>query len=203
MLFRSPLVWLLSVTMTAGYQKIFHASPRIGFLAAIRAQDAKIADFEQQLVSLKTGVDEGALGTVAKSLRDARTVRFNNRVDALVTAAFLILVLAIVLISVREWLLLISRRRPATLRESEAVWLPESALVEPRTPSVVGVVALGCSLAKELSGEAAIDRAEARLVSCCVESQEVDRSDGQTGSTRSRAYQQTLDEKYRKINRCC
>ncbi|MBN8249569.1 MAG: carbon starvation protein A, partial [Verrucomicrobia bacterium] len=32
-----PLVWLLTVTLTAGWQKVLHPSPRIGFVAAWRA----------------------------------------------------------------------------------------------------------------------------------------------------------------------
>jgi carbon starvation protein len=200
-----PLVWLLSVTMTAGYQKIFHDSPRIGFLAAIRAQDVKIAALEQQLSAMPSGAEGAGLAPLTKSLKDARTVRFNNRIDTVVTATFLLLVVAIVVISVREWVLLLARRRSAVLRETEPVWLSDSALVEPRAPSVLGVVALGCSLAKELSGEAAIDRAETRLVSCCVEPRKAGQPAevAESESARSQAYRQALEDKYRKINRCC
>lgn len=200
-----PLIWLLSVTMTAGWQKIFHENPRIGFLAAVRAQDTKIAGLEAKLAATAPPLDEVGLQGLRKSLKDARVVRFNNRVDTVVTAAFLTLVVTIVLMSVREWWLLVKHHRPPVLRETEPVWLSDAALIEPRSPSVLGVVALGCSLAKELSGEAAIDRAQTRLVSCCPESKDAacqpDSSQGE--STRSQAYRQALEEKYRKINRCC
>ncbi|MGA7960177.1 MAG: carbon starvation CstA family protein, partial [Candidatus Acidiferrales bacterium] len=39
----APMVWLVAITMTASYQKIFDASPRIGFLAQARVLAAQIA----------------------------------------------------------------------------------------------------------------------------------------------------------------
>src|SRR4026207_2422728 len=38
-----PMAWLLAVTMTASYQKIFSPAPRIGFLAAADILAAKVA----------------------------------------------------------------------------------------------------------------------------------------------------------------
>lgn len=203
-----PLAWLLSVTLTAGVQKIFHSNPRIGFLAAAQALDAKIPDLERKQQAAQTAGDAAQIKAATKAVRDARILRFNNRVDTIVTAAFLLLVGAIVLLSIREWILLLRRSRPARLHESEPVWLPDSALRESRAPNFLGVVTLGCSLAKELSGEAAIDRAEHALLQCSATDHDLGcpkrSGGGAAGETiRARAYQETLDEKYRKINRCC
>src|SRR2546428_1690070 len=82
-----PLAWLLAVTMTAGWQKIFAADPAIGFLA----QAARLA---QRL----------AAGQVpAAGLGEVRAQIFNLRLDAGLTALFMGLVALIVVESVRVW----------------------------------------------------------------------------------------------------
>jgi carbon starvation protein len=82
-----PLAWLLAVTMTAGYQKIFAPDPAIGFLA----QADKLA---------------GALaaGTVATAkVGEVRAQIFNLRLDAAITALFMSLVGLIVVEAGRAW----------------------------------------------------------------------------------------------------
>jgi carbon starvation protein len=100
----APLVWLLSVTMTAGWQKIFSADPRIGFLsqaAGLRAQIAK--------------------GGSAADVSQWERMLVNTQVNAAVTGAFLVLVLLVVAVCGREWWLLLSRRREPVLREEPYV----------------------------------------------------------------------------------
>ena len=53
-----PLMWLLAVTMTAGWQKIFHNEtrpdfPHFGFLQIARDLDAKLPGLEQATVTAK------------------------------------------------------------------------------------------------------------------------------------------------------
>ncbi|NDD28770.1 MAG: carbon starvation protein A, partial [Proteobacteria bacterium] len=42
-----PLAWLLATTQTAIWQKVFDASPRVGFLAQARALETKLASFTE------------------------------------------------------------------------------------------------------------------------------------------------------------
>ena len=86
----APLAWLLAVTMTAGWMKIFSADPRLGFLSAAAA---------------------------ASSPHQA----LNARVDAAVTAVFLILTVVVVLANARVWVLLLAGRRAPDLREEPFV----------------------------------------------------------------------------------
>ena len=75
-----PTAWLLITTLTAGWQKIFHANPAIGFLAQARRF-----------------ADAGASGTVlapAKTLEEVQRVAFNNYLDAAVCGFFVLLVAA-------------------------------------------------------------------------------------------------------------
>ena len=99
-----PLLFLFIVTMTAGFMKIFSADPRLGFLA-----NAK------QLVQK---IDEG--GTV-KQIIEWETLKLNNYINTAVCALFMALVVLIVAACVREWYLLLYRKKEAVLRESEYV----------------------------------------------------------------------------------
>jgi carbon starvation protein len=100
-----PMVWLVTVTMTASYQKIFHADPRIGFLAAA-------AELTQQL----------AAGTIAPE-RVAFTHRliFNNKLDAAVTAVLAVMVLVLLFEALIEWFRILSGRKQAVLQETPYV----------------------------------------------------------------------------------
>jgi carbon starvation protein len=140
-----PLAWLCCVTFTAAVQKIFHPNPRVGFVAMAR----------------KLSVDLSS-GQIPAGKRVAiEALIFNNYLDAVAAGLFLVLVVAILLVSIREWALILSGRKPAVLRETEPVWLsPPVAAAEGKRPwwrLGTALVVLG-SLAKELSGEAAASR---------------------------------------------
>jgi carbon starvation protein len=82
-----PLAWLLSVTMTAGWQKIWHPHPRIGFLAQAQDLAAKLAS--------------GAIPP--EKIAETQVVIWNARLDAAVTGLFMVLVAVIVLDAARVW----------------------------------------------------------------------------------------------------
>ena len=100
-----PLVWLLAVTMTAGYMKIFSADPRLGFLSAAEGLKEKIA----------------VGGATAAQLEIWNHQLFNNHVNAVVTGAFLVLVAVVVLTCVRVWWQLLAGTRVAVLHEEPYV----------------------------------------------------------------------------------
>jgi carbon starvation protein len=97
-----PLTWLLAATLTAGWQKVFAADPRLGFLAHADSVAAQIA----------AGAVDSALGS---------RLIFNDRLDAVVTAVFMIVTLLVLLSSAREWVLILTRRKPARVQESPFV----------------------------------------------------------------------------------
>jgi carbon starvation protein len=88
-----PLVWLVLVTFTASYHKVFDPSPRIGFLSHAR-----------QLA------ESSAPGT-------ARLI-FNDRLDAIVTAVLTFLIAVIVLEAAREWIRVLSGAKEARVKEA-------------------------------------------------------------------------------------
>jgi len=97
-----PLVWLLAVTLTAGFQKIFAADPRLGFLSHANATAAQVAS--------------GAMDPA----RGARLI-FNDRLDAVVAGLFIVITVALVIASAREWLAVLQGRKPATTGETPFV----------------------------------------------------------------------------------
>ncbi|HLK34808.1 MAG TPA: carbon starvation CstA family protein [Terriglobales bacterium] len=93
-----PLAWLVAVTFTASWQKIFDPDPHIGFLAHAR-----------QLSSAP--------------LRSPATARliFNDRLDAAVAAILVMLVALIVLESTLQWLQVLTGRKQARIHEAPFV----------------------------------------------------------------------------------
>jgi carbon starvation protein len=97
-----PLAWLLTVTLSAGWLKVFADDPRLGFLA------------HAALIG-----DQVATGATAPSV-GARLI-FNDRLDAVVTLTFMLITILVVLSSAREWVLILTRRKPARTQESPFV----------------------------------------------------------------------------------
>ncbi len=102
----APLAWLVTVTFTAGIEKIFSSDARIGFLSHAAALEAAIA------------AGKVAAGKIAET----HAVIFNERLDAFVCGVFLLLVTIIIVESVRTWYGLLRGTRPAVT--SEAKFIP-------------------------------------------------------------------------------
>jgi carbon starvation protein len=101
----APLGWLCCVTMTASYQKIFDANPRVGFLAHARLLAAQLAS--------------GAI--VADKAGTTSRLILNDRIDAAVTGILAALVVVILAESARHWWMYATRRKRPVLNESPVV----------------------------------------------------------------------------------
>jgi carbon starvation protein len=197
-----PLLWLLAVTLTAGVQKIAHPDARIGFLSQVNVLREKTPALQAAAAAAKQTGDINIIKTAEKALRDNHTLIFNNLLDAVVAGIFLVLVAVIVLVSAREWILLAARKRLAQLRESPPVWLPDYALAEGQPLKVAALAALTIALAKELSGEAAVERSAANTAVClCAE--HASSTVSLMGRDPADAYVEHLQHRYSRINRCC
>jgi carbon starvation protein len=93
----APLAWLVAVTFTASWHKIFDPNPKIGFLAQAQA------------------VAAGPATSAA-----ARLV-FNNRLDAVVTAMLLAMVALVLVESVRQWIGILGGNKAVQLTEAPFV----------------------------------------------------------------------------------
>src|SRR5260221_10193499 len=82
-----PLVWLVIVTFTASWQKIFSPLPRIGFLAQA----------DQLAAALRSGP------IAADQLAPTPALIFNARVDAAMCGVFLMLVAVVLVDSLPVW----------------------------------------------------------------------------------------------------
>jgi carbon starvation protein len=205
-----PLLWLLTVTATAAVQKIWHQedrpnSARIGFLQIARELDARRPQLESAVAAASAAADALKLASAEKALRSNRTQSFNNKLDAVVTGFFLLLVTGIFLISAREWVLLAARKKAAEPRETPPTWLPDYAVAEARPLKVFSLLALAAALLRELSGEAAVDRAQ-RHPAVCRENLGVDLLGGglkKKSWSRGDAYVSSAEHRFEKPNRCC
>jgi carbon starvation protein len=92
-----PLCWLVAVTFTASYQKVFNPSPRIGFLS----HAAQLA-----------GSGKGG---------DTARLIFNDRLDAGVTIVLVVLVVMVLAESLMEWARVLSGKKQAMVTEAPFV----------------------------------------------------------------------------------
>jgi carbon starvation protein len=100
-----PMAWLVAVTMTASYQKIFDANPNLGFLAKAKALATQVAG--GQIAAAKIG--------------ETQRLIFNQRLDAVVTGVLALMILVLIVEAVGQWYSLLSGRRQAVLHESPYV----------------------------------------------------------------------------------
>jgi carbon starvation protein len=89
-----PLAWLVAVTFTASWHKMFDPNPRIGFLAHARQ-----------------------LASSATSSPEISRLIFNDRLDALVTGVLVFMVALVLLESVFLWTSVLSGRKLAGVKE--------------------------------------------------------------------------------------
>lgn len=208
-----PLIWLLSVTLTAGVQKIFHHEtrpnfPRLGFLQIASELEQKRPALEQAVQAARASGVATSLTATEKALQSNRAQHFNNLLDAVVTGAFLALVAIIGCISLYEWMLLLARKKVAELRESPPTWLPGYAVGEGKPLNALGLLALFFGLAKELSGEAALARAEkdvqARVCECNTTVNLLAEAAPECPKpTRAELFDEVAERRFQGVNRCC
>ncbi|MBN8482828.1 MAG: carbon starvation protein A [Xanthomonadales bacterium] len=102
-----PTALLLICTLTAGWQKIFHENPKIGFLAtANRYSDA---------------LGRGEVLAPAKSIEEMGRVVFNNYVNATLAGLFMTIVVIVVVFGIRA---AIRARRSAEPTAQETPYVP-------------------------------------------------------------------------------
>ncbi len=200
-----PLVWLLAVTMTAGAQKIWHRDPRIGFLAQAGDWNTRLPALERAVEAARAA-GGATLEAAERAVRANRTLHFNAVLDAAVAGTFMFLMVVILLISIREWRLLIGGGKPPRLRETEPVWLPEYAVAEARPARLAGAAAIALGLARELSGEAHLERARQAALGAdhppvCQTAPAL--PSGAAAREEARLYVETTERRFNGVRRCC
>lgn len=78
-----PTIWLLICTLAAGWQKIFHADVRVGFVAHAN--------------KFQAALDQGTLLAPAKSVIQMKQIIFNDYLDAALAGFFMVVVVAVLI----------------------------------------------------------------------------------------------------------
>jgi carbon starvation protein len=102
-----PTVLLLVVTLTAGWQKLFHSNPAIGFLShANKFQEA---------------YNNGEVLAPAKNLGEMRQILFNDYIDATLCAIFMLVVIMVFISAIRIWIRVLKNQK---LELHESPYIP-------------------------------------------------------------------------------
>ncbi len=96
-----PTVWLLICTLTAGWQKVFHDNPKIGFLANAHKYEG--------------GIARGEVLAPAKSLDQMHQIVTNNYVDAALAGLFMLLVVSILAYAIPACFRALGNRKPTAV----------------------------------------------------------------------------------------
>ena len=97
-----PLAWLLAVTLTASWQKVLSPDPHIGFLAEVRWIHDQVS----------AGAIQAGVGA---------RMALNAHINAAMATIFVVIVLAVVIASSREWWLVLRGRKVPRPAESPFV----------------------------------------------------------------------------------
>jgi carbon starvation protein len=95
----APLAWLVAVTFTASWHKMFDRNPRVGFLAQAHVLAAAPGPMTNATVRLI----------------------FNNRLDAAVTGVLVVMVTLVLVESARQWMGILRGSSEARVKESPFV----------------------------------------------------------------------------------
>ena len=127
-----PMAWLVTITMTASYQKIFDPNPRLGFLSYANALAAQIA----------------AGKIPAAKIADTQRVIFNQRLDAAVTAVLAAMIIVLIIEALVQWYRILSNNPKSVLHETPYVatrWTEDfsgasypGTVTEPEAPAIEG-----------------------------------------------------------------
>lgn len=101
-----PTTWLLIVTLTAGWQKLFHSDPKIGFLSHARV--------------FKAADDAGKILEPAKTAAQMKQILVNDYVDAALCGIFMLVVIIVLISALRIWYKVLSNHK-LTLHEEPYV----------------------------------------------------------------------------------
>ncbi|ANF81516.1 carbon starvation protein A [Acinetobacter sp. NCu2D-2] len=102
-----PTIFLFITSMTAGWQKIFHENPKIGFLAQSERFNNAIANNE--------------ILAPAKTMAEMHTVALSNQINAALCAFFMIVAIVMLIASVKVVRRALANPQPS-VNEGEAIY---------------------------------------------------------------------------------
>ena len=102
-----PTIFLFITAMTAGWQKIFHENPKIGFLA--------------QADRFNAAIERNEILAPAKSIAEMQTVALSNQINAALCAFFMIVAVVMLFAAIKVIRRALANPQP-TAQEAEAIY---------------------------------------------------------------------------------